>query len=394
MTPASPRQLSQSGLESAAAKRLAGFFRVLRDNGFTSGIAESLDASRMLTAISPSDLNFVRESWKALVSGNAEQWRRFDLLFDAYWLGKGQKRPGVAFGGAGTDRPPSKERSPTTIGRPGLPAMLDRGDTGEAAAGGEGKGASSAESLVEVDLRHIADAEELRQAHVIAADLARRMKRRLSRRMRFSGRGRRLDLRRVIHRNIQHGGMPFDLVYRRPRPKPYKLVVLLDVSGSMNPYSTVFMRFVHGIIGNFKDAEAFVFHTRLIHISSAMRDMRPKMAMERLAVMAAGWSGGTRIGDCLATFNRNYAPRMLGSRTVVMILSDGFDTGAPEIIGRELAAIKRRAKRLVWLNPLAGWRGYEPTASGMAAALPHIDLFAPAHNLKSLMALEPFLAKL
>ena len=118
------------------------------------------------------------------------------------------------------------------------------------------------------------------------------------------------------------------------------------------------------------------------------------MAMERLAVMAAGWSGGTRIGDCLATFNRHYAPRMLGSRSIVVILSDGFDTGPPELIGRELAAIKRRAKRLVWLNPLAGWRGYEPTASGMKAALPHIDLFAPAHNLKSLMALEPYLAKL
>ncbi|MCH8237257.1 MAG: VWA domain-containing protein, partial [Proteobacteria bacterium] len=111
-------------------------------------------------------------------------------------------------------------------------------------------------------------------------------------------------------------------------------------------------------------------------------------------LITTGWSGGTKIGDSLKTFNDQYARRLLNSRTVVMILSDGFDTGAPEIIGRELAAIKRRAKRLVWLNPLAGWRGYEPTASGMAAALPHIDLFAPAHNLKSLMALEPFLAKL
>ncbi len=397
MTPPSPRQLSEYELGTAAAERLSGFFRTLRVNGFPSGVAESLDASRVLETIPPSDMDFVRGSWKALVSGNADQWRRFDLLFDAYWLGKGQKRSGVAVGGASTDRPPSKKRSPTSIGRPGLPEMLDRGNTGEKeeeAAGGKGKGASEAESLAEVDLRHVADAEELRKAHAIAADLARRMKRRLSRRLRYAGRGRRLDLRRVIHRNIQHGGMPFDLVYRRPRLKPYKLVVLLDVSGSMNLYSTVLMRFVHGIICNFKDAEAFVFHTRLIHIASAIRDLRPKMAMERLAVMTAVWSGGTRNGDCLATFNRNYAPRMLGFRTVVMILSDGFDTGRPEVIDHELAAIKRRAKRLVWLNPLAGWRGYEPTASGMAAALPHIDLFAPAHNLKSLMALEPFLAKL
>ncbi len=380
----------------AVAERLPGFFRTLRENGFAPGVAELVDAARLLGALPAGDPAGLRDAWKALVSNEADQWRRFDGIFDAYWLGKGQSRPGVVAAGR---RPaidaPGRDRPWGAVGRPGLPDLLGRAQDAAGTTDGErGRGASSTASLTAVDLRHIVDPEELRRAHALAADLARRMKHRLSRRQRAARRGRRIDLRRVIHRSIQHGGLPFDLVYRRPRAKTWKLVVLLDVSGSMNLYSAVFMRFVHGIIEHFRQSEAFVFHTRLVHIASVLRESDPEVAMERLAVMAGGWSGGTRIGDCLATFNRNYAARMLDSRSIVIILSDGFDTGAPEHLSRELAAIKRRARRLIWLNPLAGWRGYEPAASGMAAALPHIDLFAPAHSLESLMALEPVLERL
>ena len=110
--------------------------------------------------------------------------------------------------------------------------------------------------------------------------------------------------------------------------------------------------------------------------------------------MAQGWSGGTRIGESLATFNRSYAASVLNRRSVVIIVSDGYDTGPPEQLAAELAALRRRARRVVWLNPMLGWQGYEPVARGMAAALPHVDLFAPAHNLESLAALEPYLAGL
>ena len=113
-----------------------------------------------------------------------------------------------------------------------------------------------------------------------------------------------------------------------------------------------------------------------------------------MALMAAGWSGGTRIGESLRTFNNNYAKSTINSRTVVMIVSDGYDTGAAELLAQEMARLKRRAKRVVWLNPMIGWRGYAPVAEGMAAALPHIDLFAPAHNLESLAKIAPYLEKL
>jgi uncharacterized protein with von Willebrand factor type A (vWA) domain len=198
----------------------------------------------------------------------------------------------------------------------------------------------------------------------------------------------------VIHRSIRFGGTPMQLAYRLRWPKPLRLVVILDASGSMSLYSTFFVRFIRGVLDHFRQAEAFVFHTRLIHISAALRERDTEKALERMALMAAGWAGGTRIGDSLATFNRNYAASVINGRTVVMIVSDGYDTGAPEVLGTEMARLKRRAKRIVWLNPMIGWRDYAPAAQGMAAALPHVDLFAPAHNLESLAALEPYLAKL
>ena len=125
-----------------------------------------------------------------------------------------------------------------------------------------------------------------------------------------------------------------------------------------------------------------------------LRERDLEKAIDRMNILSAGWGGGTRLGASLRTFNDNYAKQVLTARSVVMILSDGYDTGEPEDLGRELERLGKRARRVVWLNPLLGWEGYEPVAQGMAAALPHIDLFAPAHNLESLAALEPYLCKL
>ena len=247
---------------------------------------------------------------------------------------------------------------------------------------------------LEGDLRHINDPDEVERLHALAERLAARMRHRLSRREKARRRGRRLDFRRVIHKSVQSGGMPIRLVFRRRRDKPLRLVAILDVSGSMSPYSTFFVRFLRAMLNSFRDADAFVFHTRLVHIGAALRERTTERAIERLALMAQGWSGGTRIGESIATFNRSYAASVLNRRSVVIIVSDGYDTGPPEQLAAELAALRRRARRVVWLNPMLGWQGYEPVARGMAAALPYLDLFAPAHNLESLAALEPYLAGL
>jgi uncharacterized protein with von Willebrand factor type A (vWA) domain len=201
-------------------------------------------------------------------------------------------------------------------------------------------------------------------------------------------------MRRTIRASISHGGMPLDLVWRRRRTRPLKLVVLLDASGSMSLYTAVFTRFIHGVIHNFRAADAFLFHTRLVEISAAMRESNPQRAIDRLSLLAEGVGGGTRIGACLAQFGRWHARRVLTSRTVLMIVSDGYDTGEPGVLGAAMAALHRRCRRIVWLNPMLGWTGYAPVARGMAEALPHLDLFAPAHNLESLGRLDKYFANL
>jgi uncharacterized protein len=193
---------------------------------------------------------------------------------------------------------------------------------------------------------------------------------------------------------VAHGGVPLELVHRRRRDKPLRLVVMVDASASMGPYTAVFMRFVRGLLQAFDKAEAFVFHTRLAHVSDAMRERDAARALDRLSMMAQGAGGGTRIGESLATFNRWHAARVIDSRTCVIILSDGYETGDAKLLSREMEALARRCRRIVWLNPMMGWEGYAPEAAGIRAVLPHVELHAPANTLESLAALEPYLAKL
>jgi hypothetical protein len=153
------------------------------------------------------------------------------------------------------------------------------------------------------DLRHVRDPEELARAHALAERLSRRMRVRLARRARRARRGSTVDLRATIRRSVARGGEPLDLVFRKRRTAPLKVVLMLDVSGSMEPYTGFFVRFMHGVLTEFRRSEGFVFHTRLIHVSPALRERSIARAVDRLSLIAQGWSGGTRIGDCLAAFN-------------------------------------------------------------------------------------------
>lgn len=380
--------------------RLAGFLRTLRDNAYKVGLAEGRDAAAILASEIAGRPGRLRSAFKHLFCARREDWANFDAIFDAYWLSRRVKRVAKVAGSA------------PGLGSPSLKSLMDRsgGDTaagaemistedgpaGDAEAGPPGRmeGASRAESLETTDFRKLADPDAIAEAHEIAGRLAARMRARLTRRERIRRRGRRLDLRRTIHRNISHGGVPVSLAMRRRKPKPLRLVVLLDASGSMSMYTSVFVRFVHGVLDTFREAEAFVFHTRLVHVSDAMKERDPARALDRLSMMATGVGGGTRIGESLAAFNDHHAARVIHSRTCVMIVSDGYETGESDRLGAEMRRLARRCRRIVWLNPMIGWEDYAPEAAGMKAALPHIDLFAPAHDLKSLAALEPYLARL
>jgi uncharacterized protein with von Willebrand factor type A (vWA) domain len=381
--------------------RLAGFVHSLRDSGFKVGLAETRDASRLLCTQVIKRPDSLKAAFRSLFCGRLSDWQRFDEIFDAYWSGKGVKS-GVKVSGTSTRKgmktiremiDASGRRQETIAGDvERLPGEED--ELSDDTPSGRREGASIAENLGQVDFRNLSDPDALKQAHDLAERLARAMRIRLTRRDRQKRSGKKLDLRRTIRRSIAHGGTPIDLVRKGPREKQLRLVILLDASGSMNNYTGVFTRFVHGLLDSFREAEAFLFHTRLVHVSSALSERDAGRALDRMGLMAQGVGGGTKIGAALADFNRWHAARVVHSRTCILILSDGYDTGAPEALGDEMARLRRRCRRIVWLNPLLGWQGYEPTAGGMAAALPYVDFFAPAHNLASLSALEPYLARL
>jgi uncharacterized protein with von Willebrand factor type A (vWA) domain len=381
--------------------RLAAFLRTLRDNGFAVGLHEGQDAASLLTAGYAQSPSLLRSAFKHLFSARKSDWERFDGLFDAFWLDKRARSRSLTMGSARAANNPSLKSLPGHRPEPravgdGAIDQIPSADGADGNRGGEGRmeGASRAENLAEVDFRRIADPAQIEEAHAAAARLARAMRTRLTRRDLARRCGYRLDLRRTIHGNISHGGVPIDLVRRQRKAKPLRLVMLLDASGSMSMYTGVFLRFIHGVLDQFREAEAFLFHTRLAHVSNAMKERDAARALDRLSILAQGAGGGTRIGESLQTFNRWHAARVIHSRTVVMIVSDGYETGDAALLGREMAALGRRCRRIVWLNPMMAWEGYAPEAAGIKAALPHVDLYAPANTLNSLTALEPYLAKL
>ena len=383
----------------SARRRLAGFARTLRDNGFKVGLAETGDALEILTTSLAARPIALKPALRSLFCATHSDWDRFDEIFDAYWLSRGLRQARTLAGAALESRSAARQLKDVGPrgGKTGLPDHVERrNEEGDVAGDGRGKreGASRFENLAGTDLRHIADPADVLQAHALAERLARVMRARLIRRERVRRRGRRLDLRRTIHRNVSHGGTLLDLAWRKRKIKPLRLVFLLDASGSMSLYTAFFVRFLHGVVDAFRESEAFVFHTRLAHVSATLRDRDVTRAVDKLALMAQGIGGGTRIGESLATFNRWHARRVINSRTALMIVSDGYDTGEPGQLAAEMRRLRQRCRRIIWLNPLIGWRDYSPQARGMQAALPYVDLFAPAHNIESLAALEPYLARI
>lgn len=390
--------LAVLGAGPLARRQMARFLRLLRDHGFRIGPTELGDALTALSHGAGGRALLWRQTLRALCCRNQKQWSAFDEIFDAFWLHRSVKtllrQRNLPI--------PSKAPTVTQPGnagsrRAGLSVDAWRSQIGADASGPPSEmrtdGASTNAANTQTDFKDIADPAALRAAEDVAAELAAALRARRTRRFRPSQHGR-IDLRRTIRRSIARGGVPIDLVRRQRREEPMRIVALLDASGSMEPYTRVFARFLRGLVLASRLADAYLFHTHLVHVSPALREPDPQRAIDRLVLMAQGLGGGTLIGDSLATFNQYHARSALSGRACVIVLSDGFDAGAPDLLVTELARLKRRCRRLVWLNPLLGAEGYRPESRGMQAALPFIDLLASAHNLDSLAALVPKLARL
>jgi uncharacterized protein len=371
------------------AATVARFCRVLREHDFLVSAAESLEAVRAACVIDIGDRREVRLALRSVLAARRDDLDLFDALFDEFW-----KAPSI-LGDPGPSSIPHRPRPRSTTKTPSRPPSIsiDRWMKGPLADDLElhhAKAATHTESLHDKDFSRFSP-NELHEITRIARQIARRLAMRKSRRWQPARRGARADLRRSLRQSLRTGGDIIELAGRARRRRKTRVVALCDVSGSMDLYSRFFLQFLFALQHTFTRVETFVFATRLSRVTEQLRGDRWNDALAGLTTGVRDWSGGTRIGAALSTLAAKW-PQMLDHRTVVLVLSDGWDTGDPELLATSLAAIGRKAGRVVWLNPLLSSPSYRPEARGMAAALPHLDVFAPLHNLATLRALAPHLA--
>lgn len=367
----------------ALRTRMAGFTGFLRANGYGVGGSDALIVLETAEQVGLFDRDVLRWSLQALLCGRSDEWRRFDAMFDAYFLPPNRRKTFEnRDGGRMAERRPD-------MGARGGSAGMPTARVGEAAVDGDAAGtakhgASRDESLAKTDFRDLDQGGDLIDIEALMRRFARRLKRLQLRREAPSRRGRRLDLPATIRRSVESGGTPLVLAWKHRRRVRPRLVLLLDVSRSMSLYSFFYLRLARALCAELADIHCFIFHTRITAVSDALRDPNPKQAQDRLHILSSGWAGGTRIGASLEGFNRDHAARLVHSRTAIIIVSDGYDTGEPEELAKALGDLARRARRIVWLNPLLGSAGFTPVSRGMQAALPYLDLFAPGADLASI----------
>jgi uncharacterized protein len=361
---------------------VAAFGRRLHDAGLPVTPERSARLAEALRLVRPIARRRLYWTARAVLVSDPAQAQLFDAVFFAVF-------------GSRLDEPPPHD-SPAEPAQADDHPARERGGGAPAPAGGaapsppgnEAPGAQVAVPMAASDeerlrTRRFEELEpaELAQLYRLMARLRVATPERRTRRAQRARRGERVDMRRTLRASLRTGGDPTRLAYRRRRVLRRRLVLLCDISGSMEPYARAYMQFVTCAGRN---AEAFVFATRLTRITRALAGRNPERALQRAAAAAPDWSSGTRIGDALRAFNDRHGRRGMARGAVIVILSDGWERGEPELVGREMARLARLAHRIVWVNPRVSARGFAPRAGGMAAALPHVDALISGHSLAAL----------
>lgn len=382
---------------------LVFFGRLLRAVGVRVTSQQLVELVNTLSYIEIGNRADFKNTARCLLVHRHEDIPVFDHAFDVFWrVWRDRQR----------ETPIDDLVREVVASRPAVP--LDRSPTGTAhtqrkgavslarnGASGEDAGLEEGERLLVTvysaseALRHkdfsLFDANELRDARRFLEEMRWTIVRRRALRTRPSRRGKQLDVRRTLRRSTRHGGEMLDLARRGPKQKRRQLVLLCDISGSMERYTRLFLHFLHSVEASVQRAEVFVFGTRLTRITQELKRRDPDVAIAAVTAQVQDWSGGTRIGEALHTFNARWARRVLGHGAIVLIISDGWDRGDPALLEREMGRLRRQSYRLIWLNPLLGSLDYQPVTQGMQAALPYVDDFLPVHNLRSLEDLAALL---
>jgi hypothetical protein len=364
----------------AITRHVVTFGRVLREVGLEIGPGRVADALRGLEAVDLTRQEDVYFALRQTLVSRHDELELFDRAFTAWFL----RAPVV---------PPGRIR-PLEQRITSMPEVaVDRLGDGEDAGEGDPLelGASGHELLRDKDFGEMTP-DEFRRLRRLIQMIARTRPSRASRRREPDVRGDVLDMRRLLRRSLRTGGDVVDRSYRARKVVPRKLVVLCDVSGSMDAYARALLLFLHAVVGSGRGVEAFAFGTRLSRLTPDLATRDPEAALQRCTEAVVDWGAGTRIGASLKQFNDVYGRRALSRGAVVVVVSDGWEREDPDLVGREMATLARAAYAVVWVNPLKGNPDYQPLAGGMRAALPYVDRFVAGHNLRSLEELAAVLA--
>jgi len=370
---------------------LLHFGRFLRQAGIAVSTRQIYELAEGLTHIDLTQREDFRHAARCFLVHHADELELFDRAFDLFWsqqvqftmeLGLAHQRRRVE--GLVEELPEGDQA--VLNNRTGSEAPLS-GEEDESDASGETRLAPTYSPLEVLYHKDFADftEQEIEAAKRLIQRLAWRLDLRLTRRkVRAAKRASYLDLRRSVRANMKYSGEVLKLAWRRRKVKPRPLVVICDISGSMESYSRLFLHFLYTLTQETRGIEAFVFGTRLTYITPALRHNSVDLALRKMSELVLDWSGGTRIGESLRAFNFRWSRRVLGRGAVAVIISDGWDRGDMDLLEREMGRLRRSVSRLIWLNPLSGAPDYQPLVRGIQTALPYVDDFLPLHNLMSL----------
>ena len=354
--------------------------RALRAAGVAAGPERAARFARSLGLLAPLDGRRVYWAGRLAFVSCRDELEAYDRVFAGIFGGEAD--PAGPRGQPGGPRVPT--RSPESPGPSGGSApLLAAPATGAATGGGRPAVLAAASAVERLGARQFEALTAEERARLRRLALAPPLRR--SRRTRRAAHGRRIDLRTTLRRSLRTGGEPVRLTRRRRRVRPRRVVLLCDISGSMEPYSRAFLALLQGAVAS-GGAEAFVFATRLTRLTRALAGTDADRAIARAAALPPDWSGGTRIAAALRAFTDRYGRRGMARGAVVAILSDGWERGDPADLGRELERLARLAHRIVWINPRATAPGFAPLAGGMAAAMPHLDVLVPGDDLEAAVA--------
>jgi hypothetical protein len=357
---------------NAVVRHIVTFGRVLREVGVEVGPGRIADALKGLDSVDLARQDDVYWTLRQTLVSRREDLVSFDVAFDSWFLnvvGTQRQKP----------RPAEPHGERQKGGEPGPGPEIDGG---VAEVGGW-----NADELLRTKDFGAMTPDELARAKKLIKEIAVARPRRRTRRLRPDAKGHALDVRGLVRASLSTGGDPVQRAFRSRADAPRKLVLILDVSGSMDSYARALLLYLHAARGAGRRVEAFAFGTRLTRLTPELGSRDPETAFAAASARVTDWSGGTRIGESLKAYNDEWGRRSLSQGAVVVILSDGCERGDTELVGREMARLARQAFAVVWVNPLKGHPQYEPRAGGMRAALPHVDRFLSGHDVASLEAL-------